>query len=88
MSLRVLFSTVFFVCAGKMMLKRYPTEMKAVFLHTVWDNHEGPPDENAWTDTEVKSVPVLYFRTYVGAARKAVEQNLIDEKALRRYVKA
>ncbi|KAJ8901102.1 hypothetical protein NDN08_004962 [Rhodosorus marinus] len=69
--------------AGKLMLQKYPSEMKAVFLHVVYNERDDPALKN-YEDTHVKNVPVLFFRTYVGAARKAVEHGIISEAAMRR----
>merc|ERR1719160_1910603 len=49
--------------------------MKGIFLHVVSDsaNPEIPPDE------QFNGVPVLYFRTYVGAALKAAQKGFIPQ---------
>lgn len=71
--------------AAERIASAYPQKVRAVFLHTVYKEKGGiaatPP---AYEDRKVAGVPVLYFRTYVGAAVKAYRMNLIDKAALRR----
>jgi hypothetical protein len=70
--------------AGELMAKNYPTRVKAIFLHAVHtlkpkrgqmmsDIHVRVPD-----DRQVNGVPVCYFRTYVGAAVKAYQHQMIS----------
>ncbi|KEG02803.1 conserved Plasmodium protein, unknown function [Plasmodium vinckei vinckei] len=69
--------------AGEMMIKTFPQRMKAVFLHHV----KGKDDKTLLpNDYFIKSVPVFFFRTYVGAATKAYAYNLIDKKGLTRVL--
>ncbi|CXI60611.1 conserved Plasmodium protein, unknown function [Plasmodium berghei] len=69
--------------AGEMMIKTFPQRMKAVFLHHV----KGKDDETLLpNDYFIKSVPVFFFRTYIGAATKAYAYNLIDKKGLTRVL--
>ncbi|SCM23373.1 conserved Plasmodium protein, unknown function [Plasmodium chabaudi chabaudi] len=69
--------------AGEMMIKTFPQRMKAVFLHHV----KGKDDQTLLpNDYFIKSVPVFFFRTYVGAATKAYAYNLIDKKGLTRVL--
>lgn len=53
----------------------YPSLLQCIFLHVVseMDDPPIPPDEL------INGVPVLYFRTYVGAARKAAENAFISQ---------
>lgn len=73
--------------AGELMSHRYPERMRAVFLHVVSDAaRQGkvivPPDRL------VNGVPTVYFRTYVGAAIKAVQLGLMDKPGLDNVVTA
>eukprot|EP00752_Nemacystus_decipiens_P010295 g9173.t1 len=71
--------------AGEIMISKYPDRMKAVFLHVVSD----APRQGRVTlpkDRVVSGVPVVYFRTYVGAAAKAVELGLMDKLGLENVI--
>lgn len=73
--------------AGEMMSMAYPERMRAVFLHVVSDS----PVQDAVripADRLVNGVPVVYFRTYVGAAVKAVELGLMDRTGLSNVIAA
>lgn len=64
----------------------YPKRIKAVFLHTVSASRDRtklilPKDR------VVNGVPILYFRTYVGAALKARNIGLIDSAGVGRVIK-
>ncbi|CRH00591.1 conserved Plasmodium protein, unknown function [Plasmodium relictum] len=69
--------------AGEMMIKTFPQRIRAVFLH-----HVKGKDDNTLlpSDYFIKSVPVFFFRTYIGAATKAHAYNLIDKKGLTRVL--
>ncbi|CRG97854.1 conserved Plasmodium protein, unknown function [Plasmodium gallinaceum] len=69
--------------AGEMMIKTFPQRIKAVFLH-----HVKGKDDNTLlpSDYFIKSVPIFFFRTYIGAATKAHAYNLIDKKGLTRVL--
>lgn len=73
--------------AGEIMSAEYPDRMKAVFLHVVSDAQRqgkvGVP-----IDRTVNGVPVVYFRTYIGAAVKAVELGLMDKVGLENVITA
>lgn len=73
--------------AGEIMISKYPDRMKAVFLHVVSD---APRQGRVSlpTDRVVSGVPVVYFRTYVGAAAKAVELGLMDKSGLDNVITA
>uniref|UniRef100_A0A7S0ZBS6 Phosphatidate phosphatase APP1 catalytic domain-containing protein n=1 Tax=Timspurckia oligopyrenoides TaxID=708627 RepID=A0A7S0ZBS6_9RHOD len=64
--------------AGERMAAQYPNLIRAVFLHSV--------GEDDYLDTRLYGVPVRYFRTYVGAARKALECGLLDANAVHRIM--
>lgn len=71
--------------AGELMSYEYPGRLRAVFLHVVSDAARQdrvriPPDK------EVNGVPFVYFRTYVGAAAKAVKLGLIDKSGLNNVI--
>lgn len=53
--------------AGESMVRKYPGEMKALFMHFVSDVQPLPAQP---ADRSVLGVPIVYFRTYVGAAVK------------------
>ncbi len=73
--------------AGEIMSSSHPDRMRAVFLHVVSDSpRQGSVSVPA--DRVVSGVPVVYFRTYVGAAAKAVGLGLMDEKGLRNVIAA
>lgn len=73
--------------AGEIMSSEFPERMRAVFLHVVSD---GPRQGSVSLplDREVKGVPIVHFRTYIGAAVKAVELGLMDQTGLQNVVAA
>lgn len=75
--------------AGEQMLRIYPELVQAVFLHTVsgepWDGDEYLPIPPAKL---INGRPLIFFRTYVGAAAKATQLGLVSEKGLLRVIKA
>lgn len=73
--------------AGERMAAKYPDRVSAVFLHTVYNIHDPPSftsDSSMPKDRRVNGVPIYYFRTYVGAAIKAYQNNLINQEAVQR----
>lgn len=67
------------VDAGLRMCETFPGELRAIFLHVVSPFAVScPPDYN------VNGVPVIFFKTYVGAARKALTAGLLGEAAVRK----
>ena len=72
--------------AGETMLREYPEVMKAVFLHVVTDDFEGPPFIPA--PKLINGRPVVFFRTYVGAAVDAVQLGLMDIRGLQSIIEA
>ena len=67
--------------AGEMMCDRHPERMRAVFLHVVSDAaRQGRV--SVPRDRVVNGVPIVYFRTYIGAAVKAVQLGLMDRAGL------
>ncbi|GIX65159.1 uncharacterized protein BcabD6B2_45940 [Babesia caballi] len=71
--------------AGEMMINFFPGKIRAVFMHCVTPE-EAPEGHRMPNDYYLKSVPVLFFRTYVGAAKKAVEHGLLNHNALSRVL--
>mmetsp|Transcript_13070 Transcript_13070/g.20803 ORF Transcript_13070/g.20803 Transcript_13070/m.20803 type:complete len:439 (-) Transcript_13070:326-1642(-) len=70
--------------AGERMIETYPDQMLALFMHVVSEEKQVsqlPPDK------AVSGVPVLFFRTYVGAARKALRHGLLDSRAVLRVIR-
>ena len=71
--------------AGELMSERYPERMRAVFLHVVsdgqWQGQVRVPE-----DRTLNGVPIVYFRTYVGAAAKAVQLGLMDRSGLENVI--
>ena len=72
--------------AGETMLREYPEVVKAIFLHTV-SNEE---DQNLIVPPPrlINGRPVIFFRTYVGAALAAMQLGLIDVDGLQRVIDA
>jgi len=69
--------------AGEKMLQSFPDKMQALFLHVVSESYyliEMPEDKF------INGIPVLFFRTYVGAATKAYKNGLISRAGLQRVV--
>lgn len=70
--------------AGETMLREYPQVVKAVFLHVVSD----APDPVVPQPKLINGRPLMFFRTYVGAAAMATQLGLMDDVALIRVVQA
>lgn len=71
--------------AGERISATYPSKLKGIFLHAVTST----PDRSTFElpkDRIHNGVPIFYFRTYVGAAAKAFQHNLIDETSLLRVI--
>ena len=71
--------------AGEYMAAKYPNALKAVFLHVVsskpvYDFSRFPKDR------KVNNVKFLYFKTYVGASVKAVQNDLMSIAGLKRVI--
>jgi len=69
--------------AGETMLREYPEVVKAVFLHAV-SNVKGPvvvPPPRL-----INGRPIVFFRTYVGAATAAVQLGFMDVDGLQRVI--
>jgi len=70
--------------AGETMLRQYPEVVKAVFLHVVSEM----PRPSIPESKLINGRPVVFFRTYVGAAVIACKLGLISESAMMRVVAA
>jgi hypothetical protein len=72
--------------AGETMLREYPEVVKAVFLHvvsnTLNDIVRVPPPK------VINGRPLVFFRTYVGAAVAAVQMDFMTVKGLEAVIKA
>lgn len=71
--------------AGERIISKYPQSISAVFLHVV-SNERDRALVKLPQDRVLKGVPIYYFRTYVGAAQKAMQNNLITQDGLRRVI--
>lgn len=70
--------------AGETMLREYPEVVKAVFLHVV-SEEPGPTVPNSKL---INGRPLVFFRTYVGAAVSACKLGLMSESGMMRVVEA
>ena len=73
--------------AGETMLREYPEVVKAIFLHVV----SNEDDQNFMVVPPPRLIngrPVIFFRTYVGAALAAMQLGLIDVDGLQRVIDA
>jgi hypothetical protein len=61
------------------MVRKYPERMRALFMHYVSEAQPAPPLP---ADRKLAGVPIVYFRTYVGAAIKALELGMLDLEGL------
>jgi len=70
--------------AAERIINKYPSNIKAVFLHNVYDmKNQYQPNSNP-VDRTASGVPIFYFRTYIGAAVKAYHASIINKEALKR----
>jgi hypothetical protein len=72
--------------AGETMLREYPEVVKAVFLHVVSDQLEPPPVIPP--PKFINGRPLVFFKTYVGAAVDAVQLGFMDATGLELVIKA
>jgi hypothetical protein len=72
--------------AGETMLREYPEVVKAVFLHVVSDQRGDSPTIPA--PKFINGRPILFFRSYVGAAVDAVQLGFMDLDGLRSVINA
>ena len=66
------------------MLREYPEVVKAVFLHVVSDRPHPPVP----SPKLINGRPVVFFKTYVGAAAMATQLGLMGNDGLLRVVQA
>jgi hypothetical protein len=72
--------------AGETMLREYPEVVKAVFLHVVSDREGASPPIPP--PKFINGRPVVFFRTYVGAAVDAVQLGFMNLDGLRSVMTA
>lgn len=70
--------------AGETMLREYPEVVRAVFLHVVSDE----PNPSVPPPKLINGRPIIFFRTYVGAAARATQLQLMNKSSLKRVIKA
>jgi hypothetical protein len=75
--------------AGETMLREYPEVVRAVFLHVVVSDMPStypPGGVRVPSPKLICGRPLVFFRTYVGAAARAVQLGLMEPDALMRVV--
>lgn len=75
--------------AGEALLREYPAVVQAVFLHVISSDLPStyPPGGLPIPPGKlINGRPLVFFRTYVGAAAKATQLGLIEADALLRVV--
>jgi hypothetical protein len=72
--------------AGETMLREYPEVVKAVFLHVVSDIMDPPPIVPP--PKFINGRPLVFFKTYVGAAVDAVQLGFMNAEGLKSVIKA
>lgn len=72
--------------AGETMLREYPEVVKAVFLHVVSDQLDPPPIISP--PKMINGRPLVFFKTYVGAAVDAVRLGFMDLDGLESVIEA
>jgi len=74
--------------AGERIIAKHGSKtISAVFLHVV-SKEKDRSRVVVPKDRVLNGVPIYYFRTYVGAAAKAMQNNLITQDGLERVIKA
>ncbi|GMH74122.1 hypothetical protein TrST_g14333 [Triparma strigata] len=73
--------------AGVQMLRYYPEKVKGVFLHVVGETLEDR-ERVRCEEKIVNGRPVMYFRTYIGAAVKAYRNSLMGEEGVERVIES
>lgn len=71
--------------AGERIINKYPARMKAIFMHAVTSKKDRS-DFKLPEDRQLNGVSIYYFRTYVGAAVKALRAGLISNGSLNRVI--
>jgi hypothetical protein len=75
--------------AGETMLREYPEVVQAVFLHVVsFDSPSAYPSSGLPIPPSklINGRPLVFFRTYVGAAAKATQLGLMEGDGLMRVM--
>jgi hypothetical protein len=72
--------------AGETMLREYPEVVKAVFLHVVSDELDPPP--TIPPPKIMNGRPLVFFKTYVGAAVDAVQLGFMEVTGLKTVILA
>lgn len=75
--------------AGETMLREYPEVVQAVFLHVVSSDPTSSFPQSGLPIPSPKLIngrPLVFFRTYVGAAAKAMQLGLMEGDGLMRVV--
>lgn len=75
--------------AGETMLREYPEVVQAVFLHVVSsDPPSSFPSSGLYIPPPklINGRPLVFFRTYVGAAAKATQLGLMEADGLMRVI--
>lgn len=72
--------------AGETMLREYPEVVKAVFLHVVSDQLDPPPIVPP--PKLINGRPLVFFKTYVGAAVDAVQLGFMGVNGLESVIQA
>ena len=72
--------------AGETMLREYPEVVKAVFLHVVSDQLEPPPQVPP--PKMINGRPLVFFKTYIGAAVDAVQLGFMGVDGLESVIEA
>ena len=75
--------------AGETMLREYPEVVQAVFLHVVSsDPPSSFPSSGLYIPSPklINGRPLVFFRTYVGAAAKATQLGLVEADGLMRVI--
>ena len=71
--------------AGERIVAKYAGRIKAIFLHSVSDTEDRSTLRHP-RDRFLNGIPIFYFRTYVSAAVKAYQHNLMSAEGLARVI--
>ena len=71
--------------AGERIVAKYAGKIKAIFLHSVSDTEDRSTLRHP-RDRFLNGIPIFYFRTYVSAAVKAYQHNLMSAEGLSRVI--
>jgi hypothetical protein len=82
------YSIFFSFLSGEAMLREYPQVVKAIFLHVVTDVPGPFAFETVPPAKLINGRPVVFFRTYVGAAVEAFHLGFVTLQGLEYVVQA